>query len=95
MNTAEAGLKEAQEEQKKMFDRLIEVQSKIRRKEREVEFARQRAEEQFWCLERELEESGEPNLLAQVREATDLERELYGIPAGPAGSAAEVPPGPS
>ena len=51
----------------------------MQRHEREVELAKKRGEEQFWCLERSLEKAGEPNLYAQVREATDWERELYNL----------------
>ena len=43
-----------------------------------LELAQSRAKEQFWCLERELEEAGEPNLYQETREATALEQELFG-----------------
>ena len=80
---AEASLQEAQSRQQSLLRQLVEVQMEVQRHEREVEFARKRAEEQFWCLERSLEERGEQNLFAQVREATEWERELYGITALP------------
>ena len=78
MDVAEGDLKKSEEEQSKLLDRLDDLRATIKRQRRQVEFAKKRAEEQFWCLERELEESDQPNLYAQVREATDLEKELYG-----------------
>ena len=88
MDTAEAKLQDAQSRQQALLRQLVDVQMEVQRREREVEFARKRAEEQFWCLERSLEEQGEPNLFAQVREATDWERELYsGVLPPPAGEA--------
>ena len=79
MDKTEASLKDAQERQQQLLRQLLAVQLEVQRYEREVELARKRGEEQFWCLERSLEEAGEPNLYTQVREATDWERELYGL----------------
>ena len=78
MDSAEERLKVSEEKRNEMVERLAEAQAEVRRNKRLVEFARKRAEEQFWCLERSLEERGEPNLFAQVREATEWEKELYG-----------------
>ena len=79
IDKTETSLKDAQDRQQQFFRQLLGVQLEVQRHEREVELARKRGEEQFWCLERSLEEAGEPNLYAQVREATDWERELYSL----------------
>ena len=75
----ETNLKDTQDRQQQLLRQLLDVQLEVQRHEREVELARKRGEEQFWCLERSLEEAGEPNLYTQVREAMDWERELYSL----------------
>ena len=88
MDNGEKNLSEAQAEVEDLQDKLVAALAKVRRRKRELELAQKKADEQFWCLERELEEQGEPNLFAQVREATEWEKELYGdmitIPPGEA-----------
>ena len=79
MDKTEISLKDTQDRQQQLLRQLLSVQLEVQRHEREVELARKRGEKQFWCLERSLEEAGEPNLYAQVRETTDWKRELYGL----------------
>ena len=79
MDVAEEKVKVAEKRRQDALDALLESETHLKTERRFLEFAQKRADEQFWCLERELEASGEPNLYAQVREATDLEKEIFGL----------------
>ena len=94
VDKAELEVKDLEKKRQTALDSLLELEASLKSKRRILEFAETRAKEQFWCLERELEESGHPNLYAQVREATDMERELFGDLLAPSDPSAEVPPGP-
>ena len=78
MDETELAIAEDEKEQNDLLDRLAELRARLSRKRKVLEQAKKRAEEQFWCLERELKASGEENLLAEVRTASFLERELFG-----------------
>ena len=93
VDKAELEVKDLEKKRQVALDSLLELEASLKSKRRILEFAETRAKEQFWCLERELEESGHPNLYAQVREATDMERELFGDLVAPPGPSSEVPPG--
>ena len=76
VDETEASLEKDGEERDKLLSQLAELQARMARKRKVLEQARQRAMEQFWCLERELEQSGEPNLKQVVRDATLVESQL-------------------
>ena len=95
LDIAEKEVREAEQEEQRQLDRLMDLRAGLLRKRRQLEFVQKRADEQFWCLERELEDRGEPNLYRKTRKATDIEKELYGIPAGLSGPSAEASSSPS
>ena len=80
----------AEQEQQEVLTRLDEIRARLQSKRRILELAESRSKEQFWCLERELEEAGEPNLYQETREATALERELFGGLLASGGTGGEV-----
>ena len=92
VDKAELELKETERERDAQIERLAEVQARLARKRKMLEFAQQRAKEQLRCLEDEMIERGEENIFAEIREASSIERELFGpLDAVPGGTSLAIP----
>ena len=80
---------EKEAEWKDAARRFAQLQAELDSRRAVLEQAEARAQQQLWCLEEELEQQGELELLDHVHEASELEGELFGgLPApSPGGSA--------
>ena len=95
MDKAELKVKDLKKKRQTALNSLLKLKTFLKSKRRILKFAETRAKEQFWYLERKLEESSHLNLYTQIRETTDMEKELFRDLLAPFGFSTKVPPGPS